>query len=312
MKIAKTIGKVALVFFLIGLLFSEIIFQFARTTPPHDRVALMADPVFQAVVRPNVAPEFAHAYAERIAGRSIPRWVFDRFLPYEAGILISGDSADAALQVRPYVSLPHSSEFLFNRIKGIDLSSTVSAIDWEPLTLQHRTKGLIQGEGSISGEPEALDAVFFQWGEGRTLRPMTISGNHFAEFIFDNRNGQAYLAMASMMAAFDYQLDPSQTKISLSSFQFVIDAVGRLGISGKETLEIEIDIAIEPVARNRIGVINMKGGIDEAFKEWGTRLNRDYGISITGGSEWNENTMEFRYQIDHGLKLLDALRADLQ
>ena len=113
--------------------------------------------------------------------------------------------------------------------------------------------------------------------------------------------------MASVMAAFDFELNPNDTDITLSSFQFVIAARMFVDVVEDDVFEIGIDIDIEPAARNRMGVINMKGGIDEAFAELGKRLQRDRGVTVSGGSEWNEFTIEYRYRIDKASIFVDAL-----
>ncbi|MFP6582364.1 MAG: hypothetical protein VCD00_07380 [Candidatus Hydrogenedentota bacterium] len=305
-----TIPKIAAVLLVFGVIIAEYQLRILRTTPRHDRDAVVKDTTIQIVVHPERAQDFLHAYAEQRTGRSIPRWLFDRVLPYEAGLLISDDNDEATLQFRPYVSVPHLGPFVLRPIKDFDLNSITDRIDWSPTTPQHPEDGLLYGDGTFPAASEALDAVFLQWGNSRALKPLTASDKPFVEFIFDNRQGKAYLAMASLMAAFDYEFDRQETNITLSSFQFVIVMRARLNIVKEDVLDIEIDIDIEPIARNRVGVINIKGGIDEAFSELGERLKRDHGITVSGESTWNEMTIEFRYQIDQAGAFFDVMRTE--
>lgn len=305
-----TILKIAAVLLVFGFIVAEYQLQILRTTPLHNRDAIVTDTTIQIVVHPERAQDFLHGYAEERAGRSIPRWLFNRVLPYEAGLLISDDNDEATLQFRPYVSVPHLGPLAFKPMKDFDLNSITDRIDWSPTTPQQPEDGLVYGDGTFPAAPEALDAVFLQWGNNRGLKPLTASDKPFVEFIFDNRQGKAYLAMASLMSAFDYEFDRQETNITLSSFQFVIVMRARLNIVKEDVLDIEIDIDIEPVARNRVGVINIKGGIDEAFSELGERLKREHGITVSGESAWNEMTIEFRYKIDQAAEFFDVMRTE--
>ena len=299
---------IAFAIFLVVMVIAELQLQVIRTAPSVDRETLMERPAIQMVVVPEHAPGFLHRVAEKRAERSIPRWLFDRFMAREMGLLLSEDGGDERILVHTYASLPHAASFVAKQASRREVQDRVSEITWTESGVHSPHNGLVVLNGSVAAEREALDAVFFQWGERRSPSPLAVTGDHFFEMVFDNRSGQAYLAMASLMSAFDFELDPNDTDITLSSFQFVITARIFVDVIEEDVFEVAMDFEMEPSARDRLGVINLRGGIDEAFSELGKRMERDHGVTISGESDWNENVIEFRYRIDSASGFLDGVR----
>jgi hypothetical protein len=75
-----------------------------------------------------------------------------------------------------------------------------------------------------------------------------------------------------MMTAFDYKFSKVNMDILLSSIQFVVMLRAYADVSEDDVMSISIDMDIIPSARNRVGVLNMKGAIDEGFAELGKQL----------------------------------------
>lgn len=292
---------------LIGGMIVEAQFQIIRRAPEVDRTDLMERPAIQIVVRPEHAPDLLHRLAEDRAGRSIPRWAWNRFMAHELGVMISEETDDGKILIGNYASLPYAAAFVSKHANRMDLHERVSEISWTDDAVHTSQFGLVTLDGHVVPDDEAIEAVFYQWGDGRILIPLTVTGDHFFELVFDNRSGQAYLAMASLMAAFDFDLDAQETDITLSSFQFVITMRLFVDVVEGDVFEVAMDVDIEPAARNRIGVINLKGGVDELFSELDKKLQKERGITITGDSSWNETTIEYRYRISPATEFVNYM-----
>jgi hypothetical protein len=280
---------------LFAILILEWQFSALRTAPRIDRSLYLTDANLVIVVQPEKVPTFIHSLAQEISGKNIPNWALKKVIPYELGMSFTQDETNSQVDINTFISTKRFA----NATKSISLSSIENRITWDSDNLQSPSHGILLANGNIQADEDALEQVLYQWGNSGRRVPKSISGDHFFELLFDNRAGQAYLSMASMMTAFDFKFSEENMKIMLSSIQFVTILRAYADISEDDTMSIAIDMEIVPTARNRVGVVNLKGAIDEGFAELGKQLNESHGIQIEGSSDWNEMTIEFRYTISN-------------
>ena len=153
-------------------------------------------------------------------------------------------------------------------------------------------------------ESEAKEAAWYLWKQSFKPAPLPFEGRHFIEVAMDNRDGGAYLAIASLLHAYDIKLDESQTDISLSSLKFVIKARMLVDITPADILVMRLTLEIRPDAVNRLGVINLKVGIEEVLVEWGENLSSEHGIPFEVKSAWDGNVIHFNYRIKGAGKVI--------
>lgn len=300
-KIALVVGGILL---LSVAVLVEWQFDGIRVAPRIDRATYLAEANLVLVVQPEKAPAFIQSLAHQISGKEFPVWVLGRILPYEMGIGFTENEADGEVDITVYGSLKRFAAVL-RRIIPSDIDNEIS---WEPDEIQIPSEGIVLATGSVETDVDAQEQVLYQWGTSGRLVPKTVSGNHFFEVLFDNRAGQAYLSLASMMTTFDVKFSEKNMKVMLSSIQFVTMLRAYIDVSENDVMSIAIDMDIIPSARNRVGVINLKGAIDEGFAELAKHQNESHGILIEGSSNWNEMTIEFRYTIDNATPFVAQYR----
>ena len=291
-----------------GLLIAEWQLQFVRTAPRIDRNTLVSRPNLQLLLQPQKAPDFIQAIAEQQTGRSIPGWLIKRVLPYEMGMLFYEDKDSPDIQLHSYTSMPHLAKAAYRVLQSTELSTIDSNIQWQSPTVQWPETGVLTAQGSVEADAVTSDAVFYQWGEARPLTTLPLSGNHFGEMVFDNRAGQAYLTMVSFMKAHGLDFGEDHSKI-LASFQFVISIRANVNVTANNQLKVYLGIEIQPEHKNKLGVGTLHGGIQEIFAELGKTLESKHGIKLSGGSEWNENVIEFNYLIENATQVATLLAA---
>jgi len=291
--IALAIG----ILLLLVLLIAEWKLAFIHSDPRVDRSDYTDKRNIQVLVQPQLAPDFTHAIAEHQSGRSIPQWLFNHMLPYEMGAFFYEGTTSDNIDVSCYTSMPHLSKAANYILQSHDLSILDKNIRWNQKTATHPKAGLIVANGSVPPDTTTNEVFFYQWGDQRPLTTLSLSGDHFAELVFDNRAGQAYLSMASFMAAHGLDFGDDHKKL-LASFQFVISIRAHIDITPDNTLQVYIGIEIQTENKNKIGVGTLHGGIKELFAEMGRRLEATHDITLSGGSEWNYNIVEFNYTFD--------------
>ena len=301
-KKSKTAVAVFAIVLLIGLLVAEWQLQFIRTTDRVDRTKLVQTPNLQLLMQPQKAPEFIQSLAEKKTGRSIPGFLLNRALPSEMGMLFYEDADSDNVMLCSYTSMPHFSKAANRVLQDSELKAIAPNIRWDLPTVQYPETGLLLAKGNVPVDTATSEAVFYQWGGSRPLTTLSLSGNHFGEMVFDNRAGQAYLTMASFMKAHGLDFGDKHSKI-LASFQFVISIRAHVDVTPANQLQVYIGIEIQPDNINKLGVGTLHGGVQEAFVELGKSLQEKHQITLSGGSEWNDNVIEFNYLIENATQV---------
>lgn len=117
------------------------------------------------------------------------------------------------------------------------------------------------------------------------------------EAVFDNRDGGAYLAVASLLHAYGFNLDEEEEDIGLTSLQFVRSARLEIDLISDETVAIRFSLDVVPGTRDRMAVVNMKVGLEKVFGKMGERARDRHGLTLSGDSAWKGDTLEFDYRL---------------
>ena len=114
--------------------------------------------------------------------------------------------------------------------------------------------------GTVPMEPEAHEAAWYLWKQSFKPAPLRLEGGHFIEVVMDNRDGGAYLSVASILHAFDIKPNEAETDISLSSLKFVTQSRMHADILNDGSLTMYLSITIKPEAPT--GSVRRSGSID--------------------------------------------------
>lgn len=309
LRIAAAVAAIAL---LAGTIYVEVRYALIRTSPRVDLAELAGEPSIIVVIDPaSVIDQITPLISER-AGFPVPAWVVRRALPHEVTVVTSSDYDDEEVDITLFINPRHFGPAIKREVNAAGLQPHVPEIQWAPEGLVERGPGALSVSGTVPMEPEAQEAAWYLWNQSFKPAPIPFQGTHFIEIHMYNIDGGAYLAVASILRAFDISLDKSQTDISLSSLKFVTNARMYIDVTPTDLLLCRLAIEVRPDAVNRLGVINLKVGIDELLTEWGDTLSNEHGIALDGKSEWKDNVMLFNYRLKGAGKALQlALDGEL-
>ena len=257
-----------------------------------------SDRVIYAAIDPGRAAGAIQAVVESWAGRGVPAWMIGMALPHAlyGGLGTDYDSGQIAL--RFLLNERRLGPLLASNLVVLDIPGRFPEISWGPAGVVLERRGAISLDGDIPMEPEAREAVWYSWNQSFERTPLELDGGHAFEILADNRSGGAYLAVASLLEAFDYELNEDEQKISLSSLKFVVQARASVDLLDDGAAMIVLSLEIAPEAVERVGIVNLKVGIDEGFDTWTANLDEQHGIDLTGASAWKDNVIEWRYTLD--------------
>ena len=301
LKIAAIALAIALV---AAATYLELRFDVLRSSPRVDLAGLTDDPSIIAVINPEFALDQLRPLLSERAGFTVPDWIVRRVLPYEATVVTASDYDAAEVDLTVFLNPRRLGPAIQGEVNAVGLQSSFPEIQWAPEGLMEGGPGVYSVSGAVPMEAEAQEAAYYLWKQSFKPADIPFQGAHFIEVVMDNRDGGAYLAVASILHAFDINLDESETDISLSSLKFVIMARMYLDVTPTDLLLFQLAIEVRPDAVNRLGVINLKVGIDELLTEWGETLRTEHGITLDGKSDWNENVMLFHYRLNSASKAL--------
>ncbi len=308
MKKIFRIARIAAILLAVTLLvvgaYVEFRLQVLRRSPEVDLSRIAAESSIVAVVRPELAIDQIESILSERVGFSVPRWIVRRALPFQAAIVTSSDYDDSEVDLTAFLNPRHFGKELQGRLNKRGIQSILPEIQWAEAGIVTETPGVLQAQGAVAMETEAQEAAWYLWKQSFKPAPLPFKGQHFIEVVMDNRDGGAYLAVASLLHAFGIKLDEDQTDISLSSLKFVTESRMLVDIAPEDILVLRLSIEIRPDAVNRLGVINFKVGITELIVGWGEMLTTEYALPFEGESSWDENVMHFNYRVKGATKVM--------
>jgi len=300
-KILKLCGVLAFALVVLAVIAAVILearFSVLRSAPRVDRLSVVEGPSIMAVVNPQALSERMATQLRERVGFWVPNWIVRRALPYEVTLLTASDYDDQEIDLTFFVNAPHFASAMVSGVKRASLEERFERIDWAADGVTKTAAGAFTVGGTVPMEDEAQETAWYLWKQSFKPAPMPVEGGHLVEVVMDNRDGGAYLAVASLLHALDMEPDPVETDISLSSLKFVTESHLFADVLQHGELRTILSIEIKPEAVKRLGVLNLKGGIDELMQAWAERLQERHEIGLTGSSRWDDNVMVFEYHFD--------------
>lgn len=237
----------------------------------------------------------------------VPGWLLHFFIPYEAGGIGIVDFDSETIALTGYLNARRLAPFIAREAANVDLRRQAPRIRWNGPAYEARP-GLLIFDGAIPLDRDAEESFGYMWDQSMTPPPLAPEGGHFVEAIFDNRRGHAYLAFASFVRAYDIDLSENQHEIELASLQFVRDARFTMDFLPPDSFEMRLVLNITPGDIEKLGVVNLKVAIEEAFEKLGREWDKNHDLSLTGESRWEESSVVYEYELESARKFLGLIR----
>lgn len=306
MRLLAYSSGTVLTLLLLAVCYAEWRYGFLRTTPRVDPAPITNGSGITAIVDPAKLIDLCATEIRSTAGWPVPYWAIRRILPHEGGIAAMLNFDQQRVEFRIYIN-PNALTPVVRRLGDtLRFSDAFPKIRWKKGATEP-TPGLFMKEGIVPFAQEAEEAFFYTWNQSMTLAPLQFEGSHLLEAVFDNRQGLAFLAVASLLEAYNIQLGQNETDISLSSLQFVREARLTVDLSSSDTFRIRFVLEILPEEIDKLGVINLKVGLDDVFKEYGDRWQRLHGLKLDGQSSWDGPRIVYEYRLSSAAKAFHLL-----
>lgn len=293
---------------LVGLVYVDFRYEALRAAPRIDLATITTD---RSSVRVAIdvfrATELLHASIEEQAGRAVPKWLVAKMLPYEATFMLVLEERAGRINIHGLLNTQRLAPVILEQVNRSGFLENEKALAWGPAALQHEKRGALSLAGTVPLVENPLEAAEFGWVEPNRLTTLPLERGHLVEAVIDNRDGGAYMAIASLLAAYGVEPDESIQEISVSSFQFVRSIrltadnermLKKNDFGATEGLRIRMVVEIVPEARDRLGALNLKAALGKAFERQGEDFDRRHGLSFTGSNDWNDNVIEYEYRLE--------------
>ncbi len=300
--VCATIGIAAL----LAAAIVELRYGILRTGPRVSRTPATAGAGVIAVVDPEKLASLAGDEIRGAAGWPVPEWLVRRMLPHEGGVAAVVNFDQQRADLRVYVN-PKALAPLGKRLGNtLRFSDAFPRIRWKK-GAEQPARGLLVKEGVVAFAPDAEEAFWYTWNQTIQPAPPALEGGHLLEAVFDNRQGHAFLIVASILEAYDIDLGAQEADISLSSLQFVREARLIADLAPSDSIRIRFVLDILPEHIEKLGVVNLKVGLDDVFKEYAERWRRDHGLKLEGQSAWDGTTIVYDYRLSSAKRAFHLL-----
>lgn len=307
-KILKVLAIVLAVMVIAGLVTVDLRYGAIRSSPQvaHD-VALSLHPSVRAVLIPPRAADLLKDFLDQHLSRKVPRFLIDRVLPYEVALIFYADHDTGNVPLNFFINEQRFGpliEDLFNKMALID---RFPEIEWSPLGLRREGRGVLLLDGHVPMEPDARDAAWFAWTHPIISSPLPVEGRGFLEVALDNRDGGAYVAVMSVLRAYNFELDDEQKELALNNVHNVTRIQASADLLKGDALAVHLEIEVLPESWDLLTVQSIKVYIDDFLELWQARFQQRHGLVLNGQTAWEENVLVCDFRLVGLRKALDLL-----
>jgi hypothetical protein len=281
---------------LLAVAVTELRYGFLRSGPRVSRGPVTSGAGLIAIVDSAKLTELAGDEIRDASGWPVPDWAVRRMLPHEGGVAALLNFDLQRVDLRVYVN-PKTLAPVGRRLgETLRFSDAFPRIRWKKGS-EEPARGLLMKEGVVAFAPEAEEAFWYTWSQSIKQSPPEFEGGHLLEAVFDNRQGHAFLIVASLLDAYEIELGAEETDISLSSLQFVREARLTADLAPPDSIRFRFVLDILPEHIEKLGVVNLKVGLDDVIKEHSDRWQREHGLKLEGQSAWDGTTIVYDYRL---------------
>ena len=278
------------------------------TAPVVDHLALVSErPAFRLVVDPAPLAPHIQTFLQGQWQRDVPFWAVDQVLPYGLSAILYNDFDAREVVLDVLLNERRLGPFLADSLNTSGVLETFDELGLPETGVQWEGPGRLRTRGAAPMDEETHEKVWYTWGDGGIGKTLEIEGNHLIEIVGDNRDGDAYLAAASLMKAYDFELNEEEQKISFPSFQFVTNLRLTADRTDADEVALRLTMDVIPEMRDRVAVVNLKVGLDELIAQLAKHLADEHGFSMVGESRWEESTIVWEYTIDDFGRFIELL-----
>lgn len=306
-------GALVLAVALVGTLWLDRQYAFLWAAPrvPHEQVFTM-HPSIRATADPVKLRSLVLATVEDQFPSSPPAWLIDLVLPYAVFVAFAADHQGMKTPVQLFVNDRRLGPVIAEQFNLAGVTERFPRIQWSHEGMVRARAGVLTLEGAVPMDAKAQADALLEWNPGLKRSPLEFLGGHLFEAVADNRDGGAFVVMASLMKAYDFDLDREVEDVSLTTFLFVISARLTIDLRADDAFVMHLEIEVVPEAKDRIAVINLKAALDRGLESLTERLREDHDIVMTGASGWDANVMKFDYVLPRASKVfVPALKGEL-
>lgn len=210
-----------------------------------------------------------------------------KVLPREVAILGGSDYADGAYNLTVFVNEqrggPALPEYLNNQYK---FKQQFPAVEWAPEGFQLERRGVLSAQGKLPLPLDLEDTILQTWSLELPDTPLTLFGDHMAEAVVDNRNGEIVTLMGALAPVWNSSLEEMQRNPQIDALLTMLADVSdiRLAVDFKTT-----DILL---LQFRIHAAQAVGGqleffIPLAIPMLSQQLEVQYGLTLESENKWN-------------------------
>jgi len=210
-----------------------------------------------------------------------------KVLPREVAILGGSDYADGAYNLTVFVNEqrggPALPEYLNNQYK---FQQQFPAVEWAPEGFQLERRGVLSAQGQLPLPLDLEDTILQTWSLELPDTPLTLFGDHMAEAVVDNRNGEIVTLMGALAPVWNTSLEQMQQNPQIDALLTMLADVSdiRLAIDFKTTDIILLQFRIH--AAQEVGG-QLEFFIPLAIPMLSQQLQVQYGLTLESENKWN-------------------------
>ena len=277
-------------------------FLFPAGRVPHEQ---LASP--DMGVRVSIQPAFASDYLLQLLKQQqdVPEWAFARILPYEIAFVLEpkGDRIESTF----YVNAQRFGPQIVSYIRDTRLASRISLVQWNAAEPEWRDRGILVLQGTLPIDANAQAIAAGAWSRSAAQAPLILEGNHFVEAAIDNRSGDGFVTILSLLTANgvpDAQLDRA-------SYEQLTHTIAEVRLTADVVDTNEVDITLRLVCDPNT-YQEMAGAIDFLYPALYAQVQQlladTYGAELDGTIGWQNNVKVGHYRLKHLDRLLGLAR----
>lgn len=262
-------------------------------------------------VQINTAPIRDELLAQaRSSGKvQVPDWLLNALLPHGVSVWFAPNFDRNTIEIRTLVQERRGGPLIARILNREGVLADVEQFAFDVEGFQTPRRGAVTVNGWFPLEKSSGDQLFKEFEKNPVPVLQAMDGDHLLELRANNSNSAAYLVFASLLFAFDIDLDAQEEQISLTSFQYVEQISLTADVVLGDSVGFVCEMDIEPGQKNKIAIVNLKAGLEELLERVGKDIKKKHGLELTGQTEWHGDTLVFTYRLDDVpglLKMLDS------
>lgn len=283
----------------IGLFVADGRYEFLRDAPrtQHEDI-LNLDPSIRLLIDPEKLVTVARGIVEEQLQREVPDWLLSRIVPYQISTIMNANHDDGTIRVRLFINERRLGPLIAKQFNATSILEGFPEFEWDPEGLVPYQRGALTLKGTVPMDMQAQEDAWYTWTQGTSLQPLPPDGTHLFEVLGDNREGAAYVVAASLMKAYDYNLDEREQDVSFTSFQFVRSMHLTGDVVGTNALKMRLSMDVINEFKDRIAVVNLVAFLTRLLTTLGDNFEEYHDIEFSGDRHWEDNVVIFEYTLN--------------